>query len=162
MKPVYKIDIFNTCITNKSYFLHAGLLLMFLLLSAVFFKINFFKKLFQKHYQNVKRFGSRSGPTFCRAWSRSKLFAKIMSRRQNSLLVGKGSPQSGLPCSYKLSLEVDQGKNKNMTPDPSEKQFYALSCIVCNFWSSNFRNKVSIFQEYSKNTQIQVNILPFS
>ena len=36
------------------------------------------------------------------------------------------------------------------------------SCIVCNFWSSNFRNKVSIFQEYSKNTQIQVNSLPFS
>ena len=34
--------------------------------------------------------------------------------------------------------------------------------IACNFWYSNFGNKVSIFQEYSKNTQIQVNILPFS
>ena len=26
-------------------------------------------------------------------------------------------------CSYKQSLEVDQGKNKNMTPDPSGKLF---------------------------------------
>ena len=37
-----------------------------------------------------------------------------------------------------------------------------LSCIVCNFWSSNFGKKVFIFQKYSKNAQIQVNILPFS
>ena len=43
------------------------------------------------------------------------------------------------------------------------KDFKRLkSCIVCYFWSFNFRNKFSIFQEYSKNTQIQVNILPFS
>ena len=34
--------------------------------------------------------------------------------------------------------------------------------MVCNFWSSNFRNNVSIFQEHGKNTQTQVNILPFS
>ena len=27
-----------------------------------FFKINFFKKIFQEHYQSVKQFGSRSGP----------------------------------------------------------------------------------------------------
>ena len=32
-----------------------------------FFKINFFKKFFYKHYQSVKRFGSRSGPTMCRS-----------------------------------------------------------------------------------------------
>ena len=37
-----------------------------------------------------------------------------------------------------------------------------LSCIVCNFWSFYFRNYVSIFQEHSKNTKIQVYILPFS
>ena len=34
--------------------------------------------------------------------------------------------------------------------------------MVCNFWSSYFRNNVSIFQEYGKNTQIQVNNLQFS
>ena len=30
----------------------------------------------------LKPFGSRSGPTFCRSLSRSKLFAKVISRRQ--------------------------------------------------------------------------------
>ena len=30
-----------------------------------FFKINFFKKLFQEHYQSIEQFGSRSGRTFC-------------------------------------------------------------------------------------------------
>ena len=29
---------------------------------------------------SVQQFGSRSGPTFCRAWSGSKLFAKVISR----------------------------------------------------------------------------------
>ena len=41
------------------------------------------------------------------------------------------------------------------------EHFVDPHCIVCNFSSSNFRNNVSIFQENSKNTQIQVNILPF-
>ena len=31
------------------------------------FKTNFLKKIFQEHYQSVKRFRSRSGPTFCRS-----------------------------------------------------------------------------------------------
>ena len=39
--------------------------------------------------QGVKQFGSRSGPTFCRAWSGSKLFEEVISRRQNLPLVGK-------------------------------------------------------------------------
>ena len=45
-----------------------------------FFKINFFKKLFQEYHFSVKQIGSRSGLTFCRAWSGSKLFAKVISR----------------------------------------------------------------------------------
>ena len=45
-----------------------------------FFKINFFKKFFQERFQSVKHFGSRSGPTLCRSWSGSKLFAKVISR----------------------------------------------------------------------------------
>ena len=44
--------------------------------------------IFQYH-QGVKQFGSRSGPTLCRAWSGSKLFAKDISRWQKSLLAGK-------------------------------------------------------------------------
>ena len=36
--------------------------------------LGFFKKFFQDHYQNVKRFGSRSGRTYCWSWSGSKLF----------------------------------------------------------------------------------------
>ena len=38
--------------------------------SYLFFKINFFQKLYQEHYQRVKQFGTRSGPTLCRSWSR--------------------------------------------------------------------------------------------
>ena len=35
--------------------------------SADFFKNTFFQIIPSKHYQSVKRFGSRSGPTKCRA-----------------------------------------------------------------------------------------------
>ena len=48
----------------------------------IFFKVCLFEKFFNEHYQSVKQFGSRSGLTFCRAWSGSKLFAKIFSRRR--------------------------------------------------------------------------------
>ena len=62
---------------------------MFWLSSADFFKINFFKILFQKHYQCVKQFGSRSGPAFCWSWSGSKIFAKVISWLQKSQLARK-------------------------------------------------------------------------
>ena len=45
-------------------------------------KINFFQKNFQYYHQSVKHLGFRSGPTFCGAWSESKLFAMVSSRRQ--------------------------------------------------------------------------------
>ena len=49
-----------------------------------FFRIYFFqKKIFQYHYQSVKRFGSRSGLTFCRS------AADIISRQQKSPLEKK-------------------------------------------------------------------------
>ena len=41
-------------------------------------------KFYQEHYQSVKKFGSRSGSTFCRSWFWSKLIAKIFSRQQKS------------------------------------------------------------------------------
>ena len=39
----------------------------------IFFNINFFQKSFQEYHQSVEQYGSRSGPTFCRALSGSKL-----------------------------------------------------------------------------------------
>ena len=45
--------------------------------------------IFFKYHQGVKQYGSRSGPTFCRAWSWSKLLAKVISRWRKSPLVGK-------------------------------------------------------------------------
>ena len=43
-----------------------------LLLSSADFYQNYLA-----HYQSVKLFGSRSGPTLCRSLSGSKLFAKV-------------------------------------------------------------------------------------
>ena len=49
---------------------------------------------------------------------------------------------------------------QNRTTTQSKKE--GKSCIVCNFWSFDFRTYVSIFQEHSKKTKIQVYILPIS
>ena len=55
-----------------------------------FFKLTFFfKKIVQEYHQSVKQFGSRSGSMFCWAWSGSKLFAKVISRRQKLPLARK-------------------------------------------------------------------------
>ena len=51
--------------------------------AGYFSLLNFsFKKLFQEHHQRFKQFVPRSGPTFSRAWSGYKLFAKVNSRQQ--------------------------------------------------------------------------------
>ena len=42
----------------------------------IFFKIEFCKKCY---LQGIKHFGSRSDPTFCLAWSGSKLFARLLA-----------------------------------------------------------------------------------
>ena len=47
----------------------------------IFKKSSFFKKNPFRITISVKQFGPRSGPTFCRARSGSKLFAKVISRR---------------------------------------------------------------------------------
>ena len=49
----------------------------------------FKKKIILEHYQSVKLFESRSGLTFCLSCSGSKLFAKVISRRQKSPLARK-------------------------------------------------------------------------
>ena len=57
------------------------LYMLFCPLLILFCKINFFEKFFQKYHLSVKQIGSRSGPTFCQAWSGSNLFAKAKNRR---------------------------------------------------------------------------------
>ena len=54
----------------------------------------FSKKFFQEHDQSVKQFGSRSGLTWCQAWSGSTLFSKIISRRHKQMLSYVIRPQS--------------------------------------------------------------------
>ena len=44
---------------------------------VVYLLFFFKKKIFQEHYQSVKRFGSRCVPTFCQASSGSKLFSEV-------------------------------------------------------------------------------------
>ena len=34
----------------------------------MFFKFNFFEKLFQEYHLSVEQIGSRTGPTFCLQW----------------------------------------------------------------------------------------------
>ena len=46
---------------------------------------DFFEKKFREYNLSVKQIGSRSGPTFCRAWSGSKLFSKVISRRHKEI-----------------------------------------------------------------------------
>ena len=70
---------------------------IFLLTFFIFFSRKFFKE----NYQSVKRFGSRSGPTFCRSWSGHKLFTKVISRWQKLLLASIRS----LYCRVKQKLE---------------------------------------------------------
>ena len=45
--------------------LHTGYFFMILLLSADFFRINFFKNFYQEHYESVKWFGPGNRPMFC-------------------------------------------------------------------------------------------------
>ena len=68
-----RLNLISNCIDVKFFMLFCCLL--------IFFKINFFEKKNQKYHLSVKQIGSRSGPTYCQAWSRSNLFSKYISRR---------------------------------------------------------------------------------
>ena len=67
-----------------------------MLLLLTFSKLTFLKKFFQEYHQNqnVKQFWSRSGPTFCRAWSG---FKTVCKGYQQMTLVGKELKIFGLP-----------------------------------------------------------------
>ena len=69
----------------------------------IFFKSTFFKKLFQEYHLSVKQLGSRSGLTCCWAWSGSKLFAKVISRRYS---VGNELTLYPLVLTYHLLINI--------------------------------------------------------
>ena len=79
---------------------------MLLVSSADFLKKNnFFKIFFHEHNQHVKQFGSRPGPTYCLAVSGSKLFTKVISRRQMSWLkISKKKVRGGLKVEFLVKL----------------------------------------------------------
>ena len=70
-------------IYNSNYLLACWVILQVFWCRLLIFspKLTFLKKFFREYHQAVKQFGSRSGPTKCQAWSESKLFANIISRR---------------------------------------------------------------------------------
>ena len=63
--PFYVLGWF--CSSNHSKLFAYWVNVHAFLLSANFFQNQLFEKLFQEYHQSVKQFGSRSGPTFCRA-----------------------------------------------------------------------------------------------
>ena len=82
------IFVLLSCIRINSS--HAGEFCMLFCHQWIFYlKLTFSKNIFQEYHQSVKQFGSRSGLTFCRVWSGSILFAKVISRWQKSPLAGK-------------------------------------------------------------------------
>ena len=100
MKIVALSPLQGDCLTESDYqqidqwkcisSLLAGSILCFCCRLLTFFIINFSKNIFLEHYQNIKRLKTRSGLAFCRSWFGSKLFAKVISRRQKSPLARKG------------------------------------------------------------------------
>ena len=60
-RQLYMCHIKNKYLINS---LH-GNFACFFVVCGFFFKINFFKNIFQENHQSVKQFGSRSGPMFC-------------------------------------------------------------------------------------------------
>ena len=78
----------------------------------IFFKISFFKKFFQEHWQSVKQLGPRSGRTFCRAWSGSNLFAKIISRQHKSTAGMQYTPPRDTTFQYQLLYPVWRSRKK--------------------------------------------------
>ena len=67
-----------------TYHIMPGKFQMLLCRLLIFFHNQLLGKFDQEYHQSVKQFGSRAGPTFCRALSGSKLLAMVVSRRQAS------------------------------------------------------------------------------
>ena len=83
-------DFIHYADTRTSELFACWVILHAFLSTVVFFlKVTFSKKNLQEYHQSVKQFGSRSGQTFCPAWSGSLLFAMVISRQQKWPLAEK-------------------------------------------------------------------------
>ena len=121
-------NLWQIIVKKRLFKLSLGIIFMKFMSSADFFlKINFFEKFFQEYHQGVKQFVFRSGPTFCRAWSGSKGFAKVISRRQKSPLAGKELIEHNVGkqwrafCCYCNGLEL-LTPNIHSSPTPQKKE----------------------------------------
>ena len=104
--------------------------MLFCRLLIFFQKHLFFEKLFQEYCQSIKQFGSRSGPTFCRLWSKSKLFAKFISRRHWLAKSEYTSFSIGIHVTAcpinSLILDVNFSKEGTLKSEPASHDFCPL------------------------------------
>ena len=103
----------------------------FLSSADFFFKIKFIEKFFQEYQLGVKLLGSRSSLTKCRAWSGSKLFAKVISRWQNSPLAGK-------------ELDLDCGRDRGGACQITVFQRYVFYGYSGFPWCTKRRNFITM------------------
>ena len=68
-----------------------------------FFQNQIFQIFFLDFLQSVKQLGSRSGPTFCRAWSGFKLFAKVQVGKETLYFI-LGNNYDQISLYYKHSM----------------------------------------------------------
>ena len=120
---ICKIVYFDQLLDFQILFL---LFLLTLYYCAIFFSLD--AGFFQYH-PGVKQFGSRSGWTFCQAWSGSKLFARVISRQQNFWL--------DLDSNYLQSFKQTTKEGKVL--NTKKKLFDAA------FWLKPWLNKVISF-----------------
>ena len=85
------------------------------LLSSVdfFFKINFFKKAFREHYQGVKRFGSRLGPTFCSVGPLDQNCRQTTNLKER--VKGTEQKQNRTDCLFDINQTVSGHSNIQIT-----------------------------------------------
>ena len=116
-----------------------------------FFKINFYKKIVQEHYQIVKQLGSRSGRKFCQAWSGSKLFAKITkfatSRQSSKSKVPKRGVEiakfDACPGTSKMSFcakkillaPMNKNTHTNLISAQHKLSFHGFSFFFQDWWA---------------------------
>ena len=118
---MYLLVTFNSLPPEKLFILFCRLLF--------FFKINFFEKFFQEYYLRVKQIGSRSGPTFCQAWSGSNLFAKVISRQHSEV------KHSELPKIHLVSFSSswEDWENQHTCPPKNDLSSLTHSLLAANF-----------------------------
>ena len=86
--PTYQYLTFSSCLFKRLHYLILYMLgnLAWLLSSAELFRNQpFFKISFHEYVLIDKHLRSRSSPTVCRAWSGSKLVAKVVHRRHSQV-----------------------------------------------------------------------------